>query len=244
MDMTAEDAKTGNKHSFLLIVITDGEENRSGTYNSASLARVMRSVQATDRYTLTFQLPPKAKSQFCRSYGIPEGNVIEWEGTDEGIATATAQTCSAFSGYAVSRAQGKRSTTSYYTTDLSRVSKVDLNNLMSVNSQTRVLKVTHEADIKPFVEAQLGFYRPGSAFYQLTKTEKIQSYKVVLIRDKSTRKIYAGNEARQLIGLPNSSSVGSKVGVKPGNHANFDVFIQSSSNNRKLVRGTDLIIWQ
>lgn len=243
-DMVGEDNKTGNKHSFLLIVITDGEENGSYKYNAQTLPELMRKVQATDRFTLTFQLPKGFKQSFCRGYGIPEGNIAEWEASDEGITTATAQNCSAFSNYAVCRSKGVKATACYYTTDLSNVSKADLNALTPINSQAKVLQVPHETEIKSFVEKEMGFYRPGSAFYQLTKDEKVQPYKVVLIRDKATKKIYAGNEARQLIGLPAASSVGGIIKVKPGNHANFDVFVQSSSNNRKLVRGTTLIIWQ
>lgn len=32
--------------------------------------------------------------------------------------------------------------------------------------------------------------------------------------------------------------------VKPGNHANFDIFVQSTSFNRKLVRGTKLLYFE
>lgn len=242
-DMRHVDSITGNKHSFLLIVITDGEENNSTKYNRENLKQLMQEVQKTDRYTLTFQLPPGYKNKFCQNFGIPEGNVVEWEGSEQGREFASDISCSSFSKYATSRSKGVRAVSTYYTTDLSNIKQTDLNKLMPINNQVKNLKVTHEADIKGFVEAQLGFYRPGSAYYQLTKDEKLQSYKVVLIRDKATKKIYAGDEARSLIGLPPCSSSGGTVRVKVGNHANFDVFVQSSSNNRKLVRGTDLIIW-
>jgi hypothetical protein len=243
-NMQKLDALTGHKHSFLLIVITDGEENQSRMFSAEQLKDLMQVAQNTDRYTLTFQLPPGSKNRFCRSFGIPEGNVIEWENTERGTEQACDVSCSSFGSYATSRAQGVRSVKQYYITDLSNVSGTDLNKLTPVNAQAKVLRVPHETGIKPFVEAQLGFYRPGSAYYQLTKNEKLQAYKIVLIRDKASRKIYAGNDARRLMGLPDASPSGGIINVKVGNHSNFDVFVQSCSNNRKLVRGTDLIIWQ
>lgn len=242
-DMKNVDRTTGNKHSYLLIVITDGEENNSTKYNAYSLTSLMQEVQKTDRYTLTFQIPFGHKRKFCQNFGIPEGNVIEWEATERGMEQAYQIQTSSFSNYSSLRSKGVRAVSTYYTTDLSNIKPADLNKLMPINNQVKTLKVTHEADIKPFVEGELKFYRPGSAYYQLTKDEKLQSYKVVLIRDKATKKIYAGDGARSLIGLPPCSSSGGTVRVKVGNHANFDVFVQSSSNNRKLVRGTDLIIW-
>lgn len=243
-DMQWLDNLTGNKHSFLLIVITDGDENYSSRFRSTILADLMQAVQRTDRYTLTFQLPPGRKRNFCTAYGIPEGNVVEWEASERGMDQVYATSAVGFSNYACSRAVGVKATKGFYNTDLSNVKSSDLNKLTPINHQVKVLKVNAEAVIQPFVEAELKFYRPGSAYYQLTKDEKIQPYKVVLIRDKSTRKIYAGNDARKLMGLPDASPAGDLIKVRPGNHANFDVFVQSSSNNRKLVRGTDLIIWQ
>ncbi len=84
-------------------------------------------------------------------------------------------------------------------------------------------------------------YIPGSVFYQLTKTEKIQPQKMVLIMKKGGKGIYGGDEARGLIGLP-ASEDWIEAKVKPGNHANFEIFVQSSSINRKLVRGTKVLV--
>jgi len=42
-----------------------------------------------------------------------------------------------------------------------------------------------------------------------------------------------------LLGLP---EVGS-VAVNPGDHGNFNIFVQSTSVNRKLVAGTKALYW-
>jgi hypothetical protein len=41
-----------------------------------------------------------------------------------------------------------------------------------------------------------------------------------------------------MIGLPANAD----AKVEPGNHANYDIFVQSTSVNRKLPRGTKLIV--
>jgi hypothetical protein len=56
--------------------------------------------------------------------------------------------------------------------------------------------------------------------------------------EKGSKAIYGGNAARSLIGLP----YGAEAKVEPGNHANYDIFVQSTSTNRKLVRGTKLLV--
>ena len=45
--------------------------------------------------------------------------------------------------------------------------------------------------------------------------------------------MYSGQEARQMIGLPDMN-----VRVSPNHNADFDIFVQSTSINRKLIAGT------
>jgi hypothetical protein len=94
-------------------------------------------------------------------------------------------------------------------------------------------------EIKEFVEENTNQpYRLGDAFYQLSKTEKIQAGKDLMIMEKGKRGIWAGSEARELVGIPK----GAAGKVTPGNHSNFDIFVQSTSTNRKLVRGTRVLV--
>jgi hypothetical protein len=51
--------------------------------------------------------------------------------------------------------------------------------------------------------------------------------------------MFAGAEARKMIGLPTDRN----ARLHPGDHKNFDLFIQSFSVNRKLVAGTGLLYW-
>lgn len=54
--------------------------------------------------------------------------------------------------------------------------------------------------------------------------------------EKGKGSVYGGEDARRLLDLPDHVTK-----VRPGNHANFDIFIQSTSINRKLKNGTRVI---
>jgi len=96
-----------------------------------------------------------------------------------------------------------------------------------------------EEVIKDFVEKKTRRpYVIGTAYYQLMKTEKVQAGKGVILVEKGKPQVWAGQAARAMIGLP----AGSDAKVEPGNHANYDIYVQSTSVNRKLPRGTKLIV--
>lgn len=229
--------------AFLLHVITDGDENASTQHDAESLRRLMSTVQSTDRYTLTFMLPPGAKAGFCSKFGIPDGNVEEWERTTSGVERSSTATQTGMSQYMAQRQKGVRSVKTFYTTNASAIDQNQLRStLQDIAGQVYVWQVKAEADLRDFCELLSGApLLKGAAFYQLTKPEKnVQAWKRLLIRRKGSGEIYAGHDdVRRLLGLP----AGCDVGVNPGNHGDYDIFVQSASVNRKLVRGTDVIYW-
>ena len=81
----------------------------------------------------------------------------------------------------------------------------------------------------------------GAAFYALIKTEKrVQPYKMVALRVKTSGKVYSGQEAREMLGIGQATGI---VRLIPGDHGKFDVFIQSTSINRKIAAGTEVMYW-
>lgn len=117
--------------------------------------------------------------------------------------------------------------------------------MTNISAEVRIFPVPHSQEgiaVKQFVEYSLKKpYSLGTSFYQLSKPEKaVQSYKLIVIRDKDTGAVYAGQSARDLLGLPSN---GGTVSLNPGNHGHYDIFIQSTSTNRKLVGGTSLLYW-
>lgn len=96
-------------------------------------------------------------------------------------------------------------------------------------------------EIRSFVEKNLRYPMAlGGAFYQLTKPEpKVQPRKQIILRDKLTGRLYGGRDTRSLLRLPSNGD----VKLSPGDQGQYDVFVQSTSVNRKLIAGTDVVYW-
>src|SRR5579859_5565395 len=63
--------------SFLVMVITDGEENSSRRFTAQDISRKIRHLQSTDRWTFTFRVP-RGYAKSLAKLGIPEENILEW----------------------------------------------------------------------------------------------------------------------------------------------------------------------
>lgn len=225
--------------AFLVMVITDGEENRSKSHTAHSIAAKIKSLQATDRWTFAFRVPVGYKRELTR-LGIPDGNVIEWEQTTQAFETATKINTQSINTYFAARSSGARSVNAFYVDTTNIAKKVVTSQLDDVSTKYHLLTIPHHQDgiaVKDFCLQQGFNYSLGKAFYQLVKPEDIQNGKKIMIRDKSNAKIYAGQQAHNLLGLPNSGP----IKVRPTGHGNFDVFVQSTSVNRKLPAQTMLL---
>ncbi len=223
--------------SFLLVVITDGDENDSRLYKG-KLRQMIEEVQKTDRWTIAGLVPPGHVKSLA-AYGIPEGNITEWEATVKGTEAMSQKLSSSTSSYYKERASGQTQSSNFFTNAANITSK-DLKKLQDANSLFKNWKVQAEVRIDDFVNGKLkstSAYRPGSTFYKLTKTERIQGHKELVLRQRTTGKVYSGVQVRGLLGLPG----GGEIKVVPGNHGDFDIFVESTSMNRKLVRGTEVL---
>lgn len=228
--------------SFLVMAVTDGGENASIRWNAQSIARKIVELQATDRWTFVFRVPRGYGVQLTR-LGIPAGNILEWDQTERGVEVASRATSEAFTQYYSARASGTTSTRSFYTTDLSGVSKATVKSkLVDISNEVQFFDVKATDSIKPFVETKTKKpYVAGTAFYQLTKKEdEVQDYKQIALRDKKSGTVYSGVQARNILGLPHNGT----VKVAPGNHGGYDIFIESTSVNRKLLPGTQVLYWE
>ncbi len=242
MDLQSYPDQDSKDVSHLIIVLTDGEENASQRFSQLRLTQLMATVQKTDRWSFAFQVP-RGSRQVALHLGVPDGNIQEWTaGSAVELATTSAATNRGTQSFYAARSAGRSSVQNFYTTDLSGLQVGTLKKaMMNLDGQVRTATVTKEEDIRTFCEKNFG--KPllkGAAFYQLTKSEKnIQDYKKLLVMEKGKRNIYGGDNARQVLGFPLTGD----VKVVPGNHANFEIFVQSTSTNRKLVRGTKVVYW-
>ena len=240
--------------SFLVVTVTDGQENASRRWSRSNLQAKIRQLQGTDRWTFAFSGPRGSGAEVQRQLDFYAGNVTEWENTRQGTQVMSNNLSAGVSTFYGARSRGLTSTKSFFTPDLSQVSARDLNKLRNVKDEFKVLPVDNstadgrEWEIRPFVEDRIaknttlnrqvgGQYEVGRAYYELTKPEDVQPHKDILVLDRTTGAIYGGPDARNVIGMPSNCD----VKVKPGNVANYRLFIKSTSVNRKLVRGTAVL---
>lgn len=226
--------------AFMVMVVTDGGDNSSQT-SGPELAKRIKALQATDRWTFVFRVPKGDKAALVRM-GLPAGNILEWEQTERGVQQATVVTKSAMRSFYTARAAGVTSTDKFYA-DLSTTTLREVKaNLVDISKEVDVYVVDAKNDgvqIRDFVQAQGVTFTKGCAFYELSKTETVQEYKQIAIRDKVSGAVYSGFAARDLLGLPHYG----EVKLAPGQHGQYNIFVQSTSTNRKLVKGTNVLIW-
>lgn len=226
--------------SFLLMITTDGEESHSIRYSESSLAALIAEVQSTGRWTITFRVPENARLDKITHLGVPMDNIQKWSTTSEGMAASTVQTTQAVNTYFTARSAGQTSSSSFY----ANASAVNTSALKEVTKEVSLYVVPDRdtgIEIKDFILQRRMQYLKGAAFYQLTKTEaRVGHKKQFAVRDRTTGKIYAGHEVRKMLGLPSDRN----ARLHPGDHKNYDIFIQSESTNRKLVGGTGVVYWE
>lgn len=225
--------------SFLIMITTDGQEMHSTKYDAASLRTSLERLQRDGRWTFVFRVPKGYKSTVSK-LGVPDGNIQEWETTTRGMEASTQATTAAVKTFYAARASGQSSSTVFY----ANAAQVDTSSLKDISADV-ALYIVPTADsgiqIRDFILRYRMEYLKGSAFYQLTKTEpRVSHTKLIIIRDRSNGKMYSGKDARSMIGLPNDRN----ARLHPGDHGNYDIFIQSESVNRKLVGGTGVLYWK
>lgn len=248
----APDAKDSDV-SFLVMVLTDGVENSSKKWNGRQIGDRIVRLMDTDRWTFTFRVPYGSKRNLER-LGIPAGNIIEWEQTERGMRQSTEVTMAATSNYFQGVSRGVRSTNAFYA-DANSLTKSEVKSAMTnISGEVRIWTVTDYdttkadrdgnwfAEIAPFVEQKTrDFYVRGTAFYELNKTEKaVQGSKLIVIRSKKDGSVYAGQSARDLLGIP----TGGTIKLAPGDHGNWEIYVQSTSSNRHLLEGTKVLYWK
>lgn len=101
----------------------------------------------------------------------------------------------------------------------------------------QMLNVDYPRDIRSFVEGTGATFRKGRGFYQFTKSEIVQEHKEVILRNKRTGDMFTGAEARNFIGLP----FGERGTLRPKLFDDYEVYIQSTSYNRKLMPNTKFL---
>ena len=228
--------------SFVVSVVTDGFENQSIDPGVPTTVKEMQKKTATDRWTFTFLVPNGNEDHFSRSFNIPRGNVQGWDTkTARGTKDAFIVSSAAYKGFFKEKTAGLRSTKSFYSSVAGVTVRDVRSSLSEITKQVQFLTPSETCQIRQCILDAGLEWKKGAAFYQLIKTEKkVQPYKMVALRVKTSGKVYSGQEAREMLGIGQATDT---VRLVPGDHGKFDVFIQSTSVNRKIPAGTEVLYW-
>lgn len=254
-------------HAFLTYVLTDGEENvskhstvfggdgkrrhyhdPSARFTTDQLARKLSDalLDLPDNWTVACLVPNARGVHEAKKFGFPPDNIAVWDATTSaGVAEVFGETIRrATESFMAGRARGVRGSKTLFTGGADRVNTRNVNASQGFRPLARDAYELHtvmgggDLEIRPYVTKVTSEpYRTGSAYYELTKPEKIQPQKVIMVRNRKSGRVYTGPDARKLLGLPNH-----EVRVKPEHNPEFQIFVQSTSVNRKLVPGTKLLV--
>ncbi|MGW7822055.1 vWA domain-containing protein [Streptomyces puniciscabiei] len=245
----AQTAQLYGDHSFLTFILTDGQENASHRCPDAPATDPRALVEAVadmietqeDNWTLAVLVPDQMGRREAMRCGFPKDNVAVWDATStQGLEEAGQVIRQATEKFMVGRTKGIRGSRAVFSTGAEAVNKdtIKAAGLTPVDpSQYELIPVARDAAIRDWVVECGHTYRTGGAFYQLSKSEKIQAQKQIAVLEKKTDRVYTGPEARALLRLPDV-----EVRVKPDHNDDFTIFVQSTSVNRKLVPNTRLLL--
>jgi hypothetical protein len=238
LEELAQTAQTHGEHAFLTYVITDGQNNINNR-RARELRTKLDGLPAN--WTVACMVPDALGKDDAMAFGFAPDNIAIWDPNGRrGVEEAGAVMEQATDGFLEGRAKGVVGTRSLFSTGIDAVNAKTVKAALTPldPSTYDVLPVGgKDTDIRLFFAGQPTTFRIGSNFYQLTEKVLIQKTKKIAIREKDTGRIYSGPAARDLLGLGDRDEK-----VKPDYNPDFDVFVQSTSPNRKLLAGTDLLV--
>ncbi len=225
--LEAYDGKTPT----LISAFSDGEECSSQFYGEAKLRSLLQVKEATGNLTLTFAGPSSAR-RWLSQVGVPEGNFQAWDGSERQMVETQAQTSKGLDQYIQSRSAGVTRSARFYA-DPSALTSSGIKSMTKQVKPTDIRKVTAKMDGRAIADFYGSKFKPGNHYYELVKPEYIQDGKELVILIKSSGEYRLGSRAvRAMLGLPETG----KVRVHPGPHNDkYDIFVQTSSMNRKVV---------
>lgn len=250
-DLKEVSVKYGD-HSFLVFVLTDGEENRS-----RNTARTLRSeiTNLPENWTVAALVPDTMGVMKAEQYGFPKGNIDKWNTSSaSGGLEVGERVAAAADSFLTTRSQtGMRGTRTLFA-DTSVVNKETVQaNLKPADPASYILhfippvtspfpkamKYRQKYRLDDYVTNVMGLrFVVGRNYYELIKSEEVQPNKDIAVVDKKTDKVYIGREARDLIGLSKDGT----QRLRPGFNPDYRIFIRSDSTNRNMLEGQRLLV--
>lgn len=239
-------------HSFVILVLTDGEENRSLTDKDTLREKI---EGLPENWTLAALVPDKNGISEAVSFGFPRGNVDRWDTESaEGAIEVGERFADAADSFLTTRSQtGLRGTNTLFA-DVTKVNAATVEaNLKPADPASyimhyippvtspfpKALKYRKKYRLDDYVTNVLGLrFVVGRNYYELIKSEEVQPNKDIAVMNRKTEKVYIGREARGLLGLSNDG----KQRLRPGFNPEFAIFVRSDSTNRNMLEGQRILV--
>lgn len=222
------------EHSFLVYVLTDGQENASRNRPTVLAQKI---ATLPDHWTVATFVPNQIAVHEAKRFGFPAANIAIWDATTAaGVQEAGERIRRTTEDFMTGRSRGVRGSKNLFALNDVSVGQIDASLAPLRPGQYQFYDVPAKGRIDEFVSSATGrVYRLGSAYYQLSKRETIQPQKKIAIATRGGA-VYTGSVARQLLGLPDEH-----VKVDPNHNPDYEIFVQSTSVNRKLMPNTRLL---
>lgn len=240
-DMKLFPTKYGD-HSFLVYVLTDGEENTSEYDDKKRFPALVQNL--AENWTLACLVPNQLAMRTATAFGFPKECLGIWDVSEKGLKAQGEILRSSLDTYMVNRAAGVRGTKTFFnqvsTKDLTRTDVTGFLNECDPKHYRITLNDTTKAKrIDDTVRDGLKInYVVGRAYYELVKKEKIHNGKQIVIQDRKNGKVYAGAQSRRLLGIPDG-----ETNVCPGDFGMWKIFVQSTSVNRNVIPNQNILVF-
>lgn len=109
--------KEGDDVAFLVVTITDGQENASREFTGAKLSEMIRRLKATGRWTFTVAGANINVDALATTLNIEYANVMAFNADTEGFQTMSASTSRGLNSYYGARAAGAQASSTFYNND-------------------------------------------------------------------------------------------------------------------------------
>jgi hypothetical protein len=225
-------------HAMLGYTFTDGQENSSRQRPQQLSSRL---AGLEENWTEGVFVPDLRGVRYAEACGFPAGSIEKWDPNAHRAVEMLGERIKETSrSFFEGRSQGVRGARSgMFTPGSFSAADVQARLTPITSGAYGVYPVPGDSRIDLFVESVTRRpYPKGRVYYQLTKPVTIQDYKDVLVEAGGV--LYSGTlqEARSLLGLPDYA-----VKVNPRDlHTDCKVFVQSTSYNRKLIGGTQVVV--
>lgn len=239
-------------HAYLMFGFTDGYENASAT-RPYQLTDMLKTLPKN--WTTAIFVPDVNGRLAAVGAGFPEGNVAIWNtNSATGVEEVGQEMQKATSDYFNLRASGVTGTRTLFATDPTAVNAAtikaaklaplaqgtyDLISVARIKPGEGTLNKDKQPcwEIKAFLEHNGLRFVLGRNFYKMNKQEIIAGDKELAVREKATNKVYVGAGVRAMIGLSDQ-----KQRVAADRNPDYDIFVQSKSNNRYLFNGDEILV--